>query len=76
MLSVLGVFAMRVDDPNSCRRAAAECLELARLTRNPETKGILLTMAREWIRLAYHRQTANFDRAVEEFNKRQLGRPR
>jgi hypothetical protein len=66
---------MQVDDPNSCRRAAAECLELARLTDNLETKRILLTMAQEWIRLAYYRQNANFDRVVDEFNAWQLGRP-
>jgi hypothetical protein len=63
---------MQVDDPNSCRRAAAECLELARLTDSVETKRTLLTMAQEWIRLAYYRQIANFDRAVDEFNEHQL----
>jgi hypothetical protein len=47
-----------VDDPNSCRKAAAECLELARLTDNVETTRTLLTMAQEWIRLAYYRQVA------------------
>ena len=63
---------MRMDDPNNCRRAAAECLELARLTGSVETKRTLLTMAQEWIRLAYYRQIANFDRVVDEFNEHQL----
>ena len=66
---------MNVDDPDSCRKAAAECLELARLTDNVETKRTLMTMAQEWIRLAYYRQIANFDRLLGEFNERQLKRP-
>ena len=49
-----------------------ECLELARLTRDPELKSSLMTMAQEWLRMAYSRHVENFEHLVDDFNDRQL----
>jgi hypothetical protein len=38
---------------DDCRRAAAECLELARLTKNTEAKRVMLSMALKWTKAAY-----------------------
>src|SRR5687768_12821440 len=35
-------------DRDMCRKAAAECIELARSTSDPAKKEILLTRAQEW----------------------------
>jgi hypothetical protein len=56
-----------------CRRAAAECIELARATTDPETKEALLIRGQEWLKLAYSDHDAEFDRLLAGFNTRQMG---
>jgi hypothetical protein len=63
---------MSTAEQNSCRMAAAECLELARLTADPQAKRALLTMAQEWIKVAYCHQVAHFEHIVDDFNARQI----
>ena len=63
-----------------CRKAAAECVEFARVTTDPEVKQTLLTRAQEWLKLAYSEHDTEFERLLTEFNKRQMdfgveGRP-
>jgi hypothetical protein len=60
-------------DRARCRRAAAECVDLARITADPETKQVLLTRAQEWLKLAYSEHDAEFDRLLTEFNSQQMG---
>ena len=60
-------------DRARCRRAAAECVDLARITTDPETKQVLLTRAQEWLKLAYSEHDAEFDRLLTEFNSQQMG---
>jgi ubiquinone biosynthesis protein UbiJ len=57
-----------------CRRAAAECIALARLTADIETKETLLTRAQEWLKLAYSDHDEEFGRLLGEFNAQQMGR--
>lgn len=57
----------------SCRRAALECLELARIATNAETKQILLMRSQEWLKLAYSGHDTDFERLLEEFNSEQMG---
>ena len=59
-------------DRAQCRRAAAECTDLARITTDPETKQILLTRAQEWLKLAYSRHDTEFVELLGEFNRRQM----
>ena len=63
---------MPTDQPDVCRQAATECLELARLTTDRELKRVLLTMAQEWMRLGYSRYRADFQIVLSEFNQRQM----
>jgi hypothetical protein len=60
-----------IDRPR-CRKAAAECIELARTTSDPDTKQILLTRAQEWLKLAYSEHDAGFVELLGEFNKQQM----
>ena len=60
-------------DRQFCRRAAAECIALARITGDPETKQTLLTRAQEWLKLAYSDHADEFERLVGEFNEQQMG---
>ena len=55
-----------------CRRAAAECIELARVTSDPAKREVLLTRAQEWIKLAYAEGEADFERLVAEMNDSQM----
>lgn len=55
------------------RRAAAECIALARMTSDLETKETLLTRAQEWLKLAYSEHDEEFDRLLGEFNAQQMG---
>jgi hypothetical protein len=54
------------------RARALECLELARLTRDPETKSSLMSMAQGWLRMAYSRHVDHFEHLVDDFNQRQM----
>jgi hypothetical protein len=56
-----------------CRRAAAECIQLARITHDPHTKEILLTRGQEWLKLAYSEHDAEFERLLALFNSEQMG---
>jgi hypothetical protein len=56
-----------------CRRAAAECVRLARLTTDPDTKQILSTRAQEWLKLAYSDRDDEFERLLGTFNEQQMG---
>ena len=60
-------------DRARCRRAAAECIDLARITTDPETKQVLLARGQEWLKLAYSDHDAEFDRLLTEFNSQQMG---
>ena len=55
-----------------CRENARECVRLANLTLNPDTKATLLARSQEWLRLAYADNDADFVRLLTEFNQRQL----
>jgi hypothetical protein len=56
----------------SCRLAAVECLELARLTTDPENKRALMSMAQAWLKAAYSPNIIRFEQLTEEFNQWQL----
>jgi ubiquinone biosynthesis protein UbiJ len=56
-----------------CRRAAAECIGLARITADIEAKQVLLTRGQEWLKLAYSDHEDEFDRLLGEFNAQQMG---
>ena len=56
-----------------CRRAAAECIGLARITADIDAKQVLLTRGQEWLKLAYSDHDDEFDRLLGEFNAQQLG---
>jgi hypothetical protein len=56
-----------------CRKAAAECIELARITTDPETKQILLTRVQQWLKLAYSEHDSEFERLLAAFNNLQMG---
>jgi len=63
---------MTEPDRASCRRAAAECVRLARITTDIEAKEILLTRAQEWLKLAYADHAEEFERLVGDFNAQQM----
>ena len=56
-----------------CRRAAAECIALARITADIDAKQMLLTRGQEWLKLAYSDHEDEFDRLLGEFNAQQMG---
>ena len=56
-----------------CRRAAAECIALARITTDIDAKQMLLTRGQEWLKLAYSDHEDEFDRLLVEFNAQQMG---
>ena len=60
-------------DRTECRRAAAECILLARTISDPDTKEALLIRAQEWLKLAYSEHEAEFDRLLAAFNEQQMG---
>jgi len=62
-------------DRETCRKAAAECVELAGATADPAKKEILLLRAQEWIKLAYARNDDEFARHLADLNSRQMGAP-
>lgn len=55
-----------------CRKAAAECIELARVTTALEFKETLLQRAAEWLKLAYSKTDAEFIHLLDQFNGEQL----
>ena len=56
-----------------CRRAAAECIGLARITTDIDAKQLLLTRGQEWLKLAYSDHEDEFDRLLGDFNAQQMG---
>jgi hypothetical protein len=63
---------MSVVDRELCRRRAAEFVELARVTTDPEVKRTLLTRAQEWLKLAYSETDEEFRDLVAGFNSHQM----
>jgi hypothetical protein len=63
---------MSENDRALCRKAASECIELARATADPETKEILLIRAQEWLKLAYSDHESRFNHLLTEFNTGQM----
>jgi hypothetical protein len=63
-------------DQDTCRKAAAECVELARVTSDPAKKEVLLLRAQEWLKLAYSHSEHEFDRHLSELNSSQMDAPR
>jgi len=57
-----------------CRNAAAECIELAQVTTDPAKKEILLIRAQEWLKLAYAKSDAEFERHLTQLNDDQMAR--
>ena len=62
-------------DRDICRKAAAECVELARATTDPARKEILLVRAQEWLKLAYSRSEEEFERLLTQLNSEQMNVP-
>lgn len=62
------------DRSDEFRKAAADCVALARTTIDPVTRTSLLTMAQKWYDLANGPAT-NFDAIVRDFNDRQMISP-
>jgi hypothetical protein len=61
------------DRSDEFRRAASDCLYLARTTSDPGTRSALLTMAQRWFELADGPAgQAALDTAVEAFNDGQM----
>jgi hypothetical protein len=59
-------------DRELCRKAASECLELARVTTNPAIRQTLLIRAQEWLKLAYAESDDKFEELLSRFNSGQL----
>jgi hypothetical protein len=59
-------------DREMCRRAAAECVELARVTTDAAKKEVLLARAQEWLKLAYAKNESEFAQVVTELNQGQM----
>jgi hypothetical protein len=57
------------------RKAAAECMELARTATDPKIRAALLHMAQNWLRLM-HRSgaSAQFEALLQDFNDQQMTR--
>jgi len=64
--------AMPEFDRALCRKAAAECIELARITTDPRTKQTLLTRSQEWLKLAYAEGDGELTRLLNDFNTQQM----
>ena len=59
-------------DRDMCRKAAAECVELAGATSDPAKREILIARAQEWLKLAYAKHETEFARLVAELNDGQM----
>jgi hypothetical protein len=61
------------DRSDEFRKAAVDCLQLARVTSDQGTRASLLLMAQRWFDLANEsRSQDNFDAAVRVFNDAQM----
>jgi hypothetical protein len=63
---------MSETDRALCRKAANECIELARATADTDTKELLLIRAQEWLKLAYADHESKFNDLLAEFNTGQM----
>jgi hypothetical protein len=59
-------------DRDTCRKAAAECVEMARATSDLAKKEILLLRAQEWIKLAYSKSDDEFETHLSHLNRSQM----
>jgi len=59
-------------DKDMCRKAAGECIELARVTTDAAKKEVLLTRAQEWLKLAYANNDAEFGALIAGFNEARM----
>jgi hypothetical protein len=59
-------------DKDMCRKAAAECVELARATTDLGKKEILLIRAQEWIKLAYAKSEVELEQHLAQMNTGQM----
>jgi len=59
-------------DKDMCRKAAAECIELARATTDLGKKETLLIRAQEWIKLAYAKSEVELEKHVAQMNTGQM----
>jgi hypothetical protein len=63
------------DRADEFRRAAAQCLALARKTRDPATRAILLFLAQKWREHADDPAgEIRFDAILKEFNDQQMSK--
>ena len=61
------------DRSDEFRKAAADCLQLARATSDPITRASLLLMAQSWFNLANEPRSQNdLDATVRVFNEGQM----
>jgi hypothetical protein len=65
-------FEMPEIDRDMCRKAAAECVELAQATADPAKKEILLIRSQEWLKLAYSKSETDFQLHLAELNRVQM----
>jgi hypothetical protein len=63
-----------MDRSDEFRKAAADCVALARTTIDPMTRASLLIMAQKWYDMANGRAT-NFNAIVREFNDQRMSKP-
>jgi hypothetical protein len=66
---------MSAADREVFRKYAVECVDLARVTADPDTKRLLLIRAQEWLKLAYSGHDAKFEQLLTDFNSEQLAGP-
>jgi hypothetical protein len=59
-------------DRATWRKNAEECVDLARITTDGDTKRALLVRAQEWLKLAYSEGETEFERILSAFNKQQM----
>ena len=62
------------DRSDEFRKAAADCVALARTTNDPVIRAGLLTMAQRWYTLA-NAPPKDFDAVLRAFNDEQMSRP-
>jgi hypothetical protein len=60
------------DNSDAFRKAASECLYLARTTSDLGTRAALLTMAQRWFDLANGSSQATLDAALRSFNEERM----
>ena len=73
MVRLCAIWRMMADRFDEFRKAAADCLQLARATSDPITRASLIRMAQTWFNLANEPRSQNdLDAAVRVFNEGQM----